>query len=565
MLGPSARSSGRPAFYNEGVIALFALTASLLAPAAQAAVVAAEPVSIVSFRSAPAVFPSYAAAPALSASALAAPALSAAPAALAAVPALAPVAATPALAAAPALEAAPAAAAGAPAARAALTQAALPAEQAAAAAFDGGGARRALDGAPVSAPIEGRQAVRLQLLSAEELGVESERETPRPPSSDPKPFFFRHYRLARAVVLPFLRLVYRIDVNGLANLPAGPVMIVPNHVSFLDPILISYAANRPMRFLMYRGIYETPGLEWLFRSLGAIPISPKDPKNVIEESLNRMRRALAAGESVVIFPEGQISRDGGFSPWRRGFERVALGLGAPVIPAFVDGMWGSVLSRHPLKSVPRSLLARLRGRRRAGVSFGPELERADAGLAIEAVARLASPAAIPAALPKLRARDGAEFDLVERHGKNRFGHDIVLLDALDASDPAAGTAAHIDFTLNGKQASLDEPLDLSSTVKIPHPEAAPAGADLSHLSRPHLWFGLAVKPEFQKVGLGALLLDAAVERMRAAGASKLFIRATESSRDFYLRRFGADVTHVEPETDREGDTYYRIEVALAPR
>lgn len=546
------------------MIALLALAASLLACPAKAAVVAAEPAAGLSYHSAPAPLPSFAAAPALSAPALSAPSLLAAPS-LSAVPALAaaPMPAAP-LAAAPALAAVSAAAAGAPAARAALAQAALPVPDAAAMAFDGGDARRALDMAPVSAPIEGRRASRLQVLSAEELGVEAGRpEAPRPPSSDPKPFLYRHYRLARAVVLPVLKLLYRIDVDGAANLPPGPMMIVPNHVSFLDPILISFAANRPMRFLMYRGIYETHGLEWLFRSLGAIPISPKDSKPVIEESLNRMRRALAAGESVVIFPEGQITRDGGFSPFRRGFERVALGLGAPVIPAYVDGMWGSVLSRHPLKSLPRSLRARLSGRRRAAVSFGPALARADAGLAIEAVARLASPAAARApALPTLSARDGTAFELVERRGKNRFGHDIVLLDALDARDPAAGTAAHVDFSLNGTQASLDEPLDLSSTVKIPHPAGAPENADLSHLSRPHLWFGLAVKPEYQKLGLGALLLDAAVERMRAAGATRLFIRATESSREFYLKRFGAAVKHVEEESGREGDVYYRLEIAL---
>jgi len=543
------------------VIAFLALAASLFALPAKAAVVAAEPAAGLSFHSAPAPLPSFAAAPALSAPALsapsilAAPALSAVPAAIAAAPAPAPVLA-------PALAPAPAAAAGAPAAREALTQAALPEPQAAAAAFDGGAARPALDGAPASAPIEGRQAVRLQLLSAEELGVDVDAhpEAPRPPSSDPKPFLYRHYRLARAVVLPILKLLYRIDVEGFANLPAGPALIVPNHVSFLDPILISFAANRPMRFLMYRPIYETYGLQWLFRSLGAIPISTKDPKPVIEESLNRLRRALAAGETVVIFPEGKVTRDGNFSPWRRGFERVALGLNVPVIPARIDGMWGSVLSRHPEKSWTRSLRAHLAGRRGASVKMGASLARPDAGLARAANARLApAPAAPP--LPMLNA-GGREFLLVERRGKDRFGKDIVLLDALDAAVPESGTAAHVDFTIGGGQAGLDEPLDLSSTEKIPHPAGIPADADLSHLSRPHLWFGLAVKPEYQRFGLGALLMDAAVERMRAAGAKTLFIRATESSRGFYLKRFGASVKHVDEETTRDGDVYYRIEVSL---
>jgi GNAT superfamily N-acetyltransferase len=178
---------------------------------------------------------------------------------------------------------------------------------------------------------------------------------------------------------------------------------------------------------------------------------------------------------------------------------------------------------------------------------------------------LAGPLPVPAAPAALRAADGAEFTVVERRGRNGFGHELVLLDALDAREPAAGTAAHIDFTLKGGQASLDDPLDLSSTEKMAHPKGAPEGADLSHLAREHLWFGLAVKPEFQRLGLGTFLLDAAVARMRAAGAPTLFIRATESSRGFYLSHFGASVRSVVPETGGEGETLYRIEVDLSPR
>ncbi|MFI5345434.1 MAG: 1-acyl-sn-glycerol-3-phosphate acyltransferase [Elusimicrobiota bacterium] len=309
------------------------------------------------------------------------PAVAPAPAAAVPVPA----------AAAPALAAAPIAPAAAPmSATRTLAAASLPEPGAAEAAFDGGRPAALPDWSLAVGPIETRPPARLQLLSAADLGVEGEPQEPRPPSSDPKPLLYRHYRLVRALVLPVLRLFYDVGVEGASRISAGPVLIVPNHVSFLDPVLISFAANRPMRFLMYRPIYETRGLQWLFRSLGAIPISTKDPKGVIEESLNRARRALAAGESVVIFPEGVVTRDGNFSPFRRGFERVALGLGVPVVPAHIDGMWGSILSRHPLKGWRRSLLARLRGRRRAVVRFGPPLERADAGLAREAVARLAA-------------------------------------------------------------------------------------------------------------------------------------------------------------------------------
>jgi len=231
---------------------------------------------------------------------------------------------------------------------------------------------------------------RLAPLGFEDLTAGEGDAPPAPgaPRPEAKPFLLRHYQVARFFVAPLVRLAYKVGASGLENIPDGGALIVPNHVSFLDPILLSFAANRPIRFVMYRGIYETYGLQWLFRSLGAIPISSKDPKDVIERSLYRARRALSAGETVVVFPEGQLTRDGEFNQFRRGFERVAAGTGAPVIPAYVDGMWGSAFSRHPGASIRSSFAARLRGRRRVGIRFGPALERADYALARNAVGRL---------------------------------------------------------------------------------------------------------------------------------------------------------------------------------
>ena len=190
--------------------------------------------------------------------------------------------------------------------------------------------------------------------------------------------------------MPVLKAFYSVEVSGREHLPEGGALILPNHASFLDPVLAGFALGRPARFLMYRPYYELYGLQWLFRSLGAIPISHKDSKEKIEESLNRARRALAAGETVVIFPEGNVTPDGGFQAFRRGFERVAAGLKAPVIPMHIGGMWGSLTSRHPGRSWKDSLLARLRGRRAVTVRLGAPLERPDAAAAREAVARLAA-------------------------------------------------------------------------------------------------------------------------------------------------------------------------------
>ena len=304
-----------------------------------------------------------------------------------------PLSLAPSFAAAPVLEAAPAPAL--PALRAAAIAlpepSKAPAEEAREAAAVSFEEAPALSAPAVDAGEGRRPRYRLAPLGFGDLDPSAPDGPPAPLAPEPKPFLLRHYRLLRFFAAPLVRLVYAVDVRGLEHLPAGPALIVPNHVSFMDPVLLSFAANRSMRFLMYRGIYETFGLQWLFRSLGAIPISPKDPKDVIEASLYRARRALASGETVVVFPEGRLTTDGELSPFRRGFERVAAGTGAPVIPARVDGMWGSAFSRHPRASLPRGILFRLRGRRTVAVGFGPELPRADIGLARDAVVRLTSP------------------------------------------------------------------------------------------------------------------------------------------------------------------------------
>ena len=208
-------------------------------------------------------------------------------------------------------------------------------------------------------------------------------------SPEPTPFLLRHYRLLRLFTEPIMRLIYAVSTSDLSLLPPAPTLVLSNHVSFMDPVLLSFAANRPMHFLMYRAMYETRGLSWLFHALGAIPICPTDSAEVKEESLSRARRALAAGGTLVIFPEGGITTDGEFGPFRPGFARVAAGTGTPVIPAHIDGMWGSAFSYHPEASFPRSLLSRLRGRRRVTVRFGSPLARAESSLALAAVAGLA--------------------------------------------------------------------------------------------------------------------------------------------------------------------------------
>lgn len=214
-------------------------------------------------------------------------------------------------------------------------------------------------------------------------------DAPKPAVTAAAPFLFRHYGLTRALVAPIVRVLYRLRLHGQDHIPAGPSVIVPNHVSYMDPLLIAYASKRPMRFLMYRPIYETWGLKWLFKSLGAIPVSGKDSKALIDASLDEARRALAAGQTVVIFPEGRLSTTGHMAMFRRGFEKIAAEAGAPVIPAHVDGLWGSLFSRR--KGL--TLAARLRAiPRRLSVRFGSALAKADAQSARQAVEELSAEA-----------------------------------------------------------------------------------------------------------------------------------------------------------------------------
>lgn len=155
--------------------------------------------------------------------------------------------------------------------------------------------------------------------------------------------------MTETLVKLFLSLLskpfYRIKVVGKENIPkAGPVLLVSNHVSFIDAILIGLASPRPIRFLMFKTYYEVPVFNRLFKAMGVIPISGNDSPKALMESLNRARQALVDGTAVCIFAEGEISRHGQMLRFKKGFERIIDGLDVPVIPVHLDHVWGSVFS-----------------------------------------------------------------------------------------------------------------------------------------------------------------------------------------------------------------------------
>lgn len=137
--------------------------------------------------------------------------------------------------------------------------------------------------------------------------------------------------------------LYRIRIVGPENLPRrGPALLVCNHVSFIDGLLVGACLQRFVRFIMYRRYYDMPGLSWLFRAMKAIPIG-ENPK-LIMAALAKARAELEAGHVVCIFAEGSLSRSGNPLPFRRGVEKILAGLEVPVIPVHLDGVWGSIFS-----------------------------------------------------------------------------------------------------------------------------------------------------------------------------------------------------------------------------
>jgi acyl-[acyl-carrier-protein]-phospholipid O-acyltransferase/long-chain-fatty-acid--[acyl-carrier-protein] ligase len=137
--------------------------------------------------------------------------------------------------------------------------------------------------------------------------------------------------------------LYRIRIVGAENLPRrGPALLVCNHVSFVDGLLVGACLQRFIRFLVYRVYYEMPGLRWVLRRMHAIPIG-ENPK-LITAALAKAREELNAGHVVCIFAEGALSRTGNPLPFRRGVEKILDGIDVPVIPVHLDRVWGSIFS-----------------------------------------------------------------------------------------------------------------------------------------------------------------------------------------------------------------------------
>ena len=169
----------------------------------------------------------------------------------------------------------------------------------------------------------------------------------------------------RFLLLPILKTGYRFHVNGLKNLPqSGGVLLLGNHISWIDWLVLQAASPRAIKFVMYRPIYNKWYLTWFLRIFKVIPIGGGASK----ESIQTIRSYLENGEVVALFPEGHISYNGQINEFQKGFEHVLEGLeNITTVPFYLRGLWGSSFSRADSHY---KILSKKRGKREVLVAFG---------------------------------------------------------------------------------------------------------------------------------------------------------------------------------------------------
>jgi 1-acyl-sn-glycerol-3-phosphate acyltransferase len=155
--------------------------------------------------------------------------------------------------------------------------------------------------------------------------------------------------LMRFLAWLLIHTIHRVSTVDVERIPEeGAAVLVCNHVSYVDAIVIMAASPRPIRFVMDHRIFKTPLLGFIFRTGKAIPIAPaKDDPWLMEKAFVDIAHALHDGELVCIFPEGRLTRTGEMSEFRGGVARIVERSKVPVIPMALRGLWGSVFSRDP--------------------------------------------------------------------------------------------------------------------------------------------------------------------------------------------------------------------------
>ena len=141
--------------------------------------------------------------------------------------------------------------------------------------------------------------------------------------------------------------IYRVKKTALEKVPdEGALLLVCNHVSFVDALILSGCLRRPIRFVMHYKIFQIPLLSFLFKTARAIPIaSPREDAALMEQAFDHISEALQQGEVVCIFPEGRITADGELGEFKTGVTRILERDPVAVVPLALRGLWGSFFSR----------------------------------------------------------------------------------------------------------------------------------------------------------------------------------------------------------------------------
>ena len=147
-------------------------------------------------------------------------------------------------------------------------------------------------------------------------------------------------RALRIVADPLLRCFYRVTTLGLEHLPAGGFLLLPNHITWVDAIVLQVACPRPIRYIIDQEFYHKPLLKPFLRLVRCIPIDTRRSRSAIRAATEK----IAEGEVVCLFPEGQLERAGTLLRLRRGYELIAHHANAKVVPAWLDQLWGSIFS-----------------------------------------------------------------------------------------------------------------------------------------------------------------------------------------------------------------------------
>ena len=217
-------------------------------------------------------------------------------------------------------------------------------------------------------------------------------------------------QLAAFVMSAITRSVWRLTVTGQENLPErGGVLIIANHLSYADGVALCAKLKRPVRFLVYSRFFKLPLIGFLLRAIGAIPVAAEDGRKALIASIDAAVAALQRGEVVAIFPEGKLTRSGTTDVFKAGLERIASRAQVPVLPVWLDGLYGTWMSR----AVNR---AWLKVGRRVNVRIGAPLPASvSAGEARQAVMELGHLQAQTHAERESRTLATAAIGLMRQH------------------------------------------------------------------------------------------------------------------------------------------------------